>query len=1045
MRCFICVLVALSVIVLPHAVASPEDDVRQLLRRADVQGGLIVHVGCDGGRRTAALHAGDGYVVHGLDRDPADVHRARQYIKSQGLYGDVSVDTWDGRTLPYVDNLVNLVVCEEGSSPSMSEVMRVLCPRGVVLVESDDGWISKTKESEKRIDDWKHYLHDAGNNAVATDHKVGPPYHVHWIASPKYSRHHEHLASISALVSAGGRLFYIIDEGPAASILLPPKWRLVARDAYSGVILWKRKIPTWEDWMHSFRWGPVRLPRRLVATHDRVYVTLGIDSPLVALDASSGKTVQEYEGTAGAEEVVCSDGTLYAVVDPLKDGENRKNGSGGEMQIIALDAGSGKMRWERAEKSLLPLTLAASDGRVFYQDAGAVVCRDGASGELIWRAERAAPQERPTWSSPALVVHDGVVLSADRRADLEKPKGRAAWNAPYRAGAKGKLIAFSAKDGSRLWSCECAEAFHAPPDVFVIDGLVWVGQDRMRHNEDFTEGRDLHTGEVKQRISTAEAFKTTMGHHRCYRNKATSRYILAGRTGVEFINPESGRTLREHWIRGTCQYGIMPCNGLLYVPPHSCACFIEAKLAGFFALSAHKQRDGNGQDDTGATALERGPAYAASLTSADPWKDDWPTYRHDAARSGHTASTVPAQLERAWEAEIGRKLSSPVVADGKAIVASGGDHTIHALDARTGKKVWAFTAGGSVDSPPTVTGGRVVFGCTDGRVYCLRVSDGKLIWRFRAARAKRRIVAQEKLESVWPVHGSTVVRDGAVYCAAGRTSYLDSGIYVYKLDLKTGAKLAERRLYSRNPQTGDQPDEPRPYEMPGALPDILSADDEFVYMRQLGFDTKKLEPRKAGAHLWSPAGFLDDTWWHRTYWIYGKHFYAGYIGWYFSGREVPAGRLLVHDDSTIYGYGYKPESYRGATGRKYHLFAIDKRETDQESPDYHRARRDYPPGGNRKFKVDFRWTADVPMLVRAMVSAGDQLFIFGPPEEGLKSLSAMQGKKGGLLHVVSAEDGKKLAQYEMDALPAWDGMAAASGRLYVTTADGRLICMSGSE
>ena len=38
------------------------------------------------------------------------------------------------------------------------------------------------------------------------------------------------------MVSAAGRLFYILDEGPigVADKRLPQKWALVARDAFSG-------------------------------------------------------------------------------------------------------------------------------------------------------------------------------------------------------------------------------------------------------------------------------------------------------------------------------------------------------------------------------------------------------------------------------------------------------------------------------------------------------------------------------------------------------------------------------------------------------------------------------------------------------------------------------------------------------------------------------------------------------------------------------------------------------------------------------------------
>ena len=43
---------------------------------------------------------------------------------------------------------------------------------------------------------------------------------------------------------------------------------------------------------------------------------------------------------------------------------------------------------------------------------------------------------------------------------------------------------------------------------------------------------------------------------------------------------------RNNWLRGTCQYGIMPANGLVYVPSHSCGCYPESKLWGFWALAA---------------------------------------------------------------------------------------------------------------------------------------------------------------------------------------------------------------------------------------------------------------------------------------------------------------------------------------------------------------------------------------------------------------------------------------------------------------------------
>ena len=111
-------IIVLSVgFVLPTTAHS--EDAEQILSATGVQGGLIVHLGCGDGKLTAALRAGDGYLVHGLDADRANVARARAYVESLGLYGDVAIDEWVGPALPYADNLVNLLVAEDLGEVSM--------------------------------------------------------------------------------------------------------------------------------------------------------------------------------------------------------------------------------------------------------------------------------------------------------------------------------------------------------------------------------------------------------------------------------------------------------------------------------------------------------------------------------------------------------------------------------------------------------------------------------------------------------------------------------------------------------------------------------------------------------------------------------------------------------------------------------------------------------------------------------------------------------------------------------------------------------------
>ena len=148
-------------------------------------------------------------------------------------------------------------------------------------------------------------MHDASNNAVAHDDRIGPPRHLQWQSGPRWGRHHDHMASVSAMVTARGRVFSIVDEGARVSPQLPADWKLVARDAFNGVLLWKLPIERWHDNLWPLKSGPANLPRRLVAGGDTVYVTLGIEAPVTALDAATGKTVlREYADTSGAEEIV---------------------------------------------------------------------------------------------------------------------------------------------------------------------------------------------------------------------------------------------------------------------------------------------------------------------------------------------------------------------------------------------------------------------------------------------------------------------------------------------------------------------------------------------------------------------------------------------------------------------------------------------------------------------------------------------------------------------------------------------------------------------
>ncbi len=911
---------------------------KALLQRAGVDGGLVVHVGCREGGRTAELHGSGAFLVQGLERDPRLVARARARIRSLGLYGKVTIQTWSGPNLPYVDNLVRLLVLEEPGLVSRAELMRVLAPGGVALVKRGGKWEKRVKPIPSEIDEWTHYLHDSTGNPVSHDLMVGPPRRFQWTAAPRWSRHHDRMASMSALVSSGGRIFYIMDMGPRASILLPPKWFLVARDAFSGVFLWKRAIRRWWPHLWPFKSGPIQPARRLVASGNRVYVTLGLDAPLSCLDAATGKTLRIYQGTKATEEILLYGDTLFLLVQdrgrevpdflPLSRNVGKAKArvaqefpwDGKERWILALRPESGEILWRRRAR-VVPLSLAVGSKGVFYHDGEKIRRLDRGSGKEIWRSAPVSLRSSiPVNFGPNLVLYEDLVLFS---------------------GGDRRMWGLSAETGKILWEKPHPRSGHnSQEDLLVAGGLVWSGAIATGRDSGTFTGRDPRTGEV--RISFPPDVKTYWFHHRCYRSKATDRFILTSRTGVEFIDFRKKHWEINHWVRGGCIYGIMPCNGLLYAPPHDCSCYAQAKVSGFCALAAGKEEEGKEEGGAeGEDRLEKGPAYGFEGGRAGPGVSDWPVFRHDPERSGATPSEVPAKLGRLWATPLGGRLTSPVLAGGRLFTATIEDHTLHALSVRTGKEVWSFTAGGRIDSPPAIHRGLVLFGCADGRLYCLRASDGKSVWTFRAAPRDRRMVSYDQVESVWPLHGSPLVLGDTVYCVAGRSAFLDGGLRLFRLDALTGRVLSKTVIDDLDPRTGANLQvNVRILNMPVALPDILSSDGKFLFMRTQAFrlDGTRLplpetppdparwvaEQGKGHVHLFCPTGFLDGSWFHRGYWVFGSRWSSGAGFYWRAGRYAPAGRILVCDEKRVYGYGRMPQYFQWTTPLNYHLFASKK-------------------------------------------------------------------------------------------------------------------------
>ncbi len=1004
--------------------ADPESEAAAILAATGVRGGLVVQLGCGDGQLAAALGQQASFVVQALDRDSERVMQAREFLSRQGVYGRISAECWQADRLPYVDYSVNLVVVMDGDLVAQDEVLRVLVPRGVAYVRDGSQWRTIVKPLREGVDEWTHFLHDATGNPVAQDEIVGPPRHLQWTAGPRHSRSHEHTPSIQAVVSAHGRVVYLADQGSLETLKDPARWSLIARDAYNGVLLWERPIENW--FPHIFGWtqGPQQLQRRLVAVEDRVFVTLGYFAPLSELDAATGQTVRQYPGTEGADEIYWDDGVLVVVVsqvdqdrltayeqweqqarqpnsplrlrdtrDPVAKvlcaGENRAARS-----LLVFDAGNGQLLWSLQggqAQGLKPLSTRISNQRIYLEQRGSLRCCDLRTGELVW-AKQADPLRA--------VSKDALVCLSKRNVTLLAPEdGAERWQQPISLSAVRDVLLV----GDSLWlgggkPYDTGNAKHTGP--------LWGPYFAVQH--------DLATGAIVKEITD----ENPKHHHRCYENKATPNYILGGRRGTELLDLESGDYLSHSWARGTCRYGVMPCNGMIYVPPHACGCYVTVKLMGFNALAP---------DLPGSSRLapqestERGVAFEAARAGSWPAESaPWPTFRGNNQRSGQAAAPVPVQLARKWQAAQLPGATPPVVGPTHVLVAIPEQHEVRALDRATGATAWRFVAGGRVDSPPTLVQGQVCFGCRDGSVYALRASDGQLIWRFRGALADQTIVAHGQVESVAPVHGSVLASQDSVYFVAGRSSYLDDGLIFYRLDARTGQLQVKEKIYSPDPETGQQPEQYGPAAMPGARADILASDGQHIYLRDLAYNLDGIPEPQAAPHLFTLTDYLDDTCAHRSYWIFGTQpsLATGCSG---RARDLLFGRVLVFDQDTVYGYGRESVHWSNEfEDGKYRLFA---RRQDATTP---------------------HWNVTCPVHVSAMLLADTVVFAAGAgPAPGRFVETSVS--ESPLLLAYDTTDGRELARMDLPARPVANGLAAAAGQLVLTLEDGTVLCLGAAQ
>ena len=1029
----------------------------------ELGGGIAVQLGCGDGKALVKLASDGNCLVHGLDKDAGTVAKAREYLRSKKLYGDVSVAVYDGKTLPYGDNVVNLITGDSLGGISKQEALRVLVPGGAMVIDGK----KTVKPWPKNIDDWPQYLNKADNNAVAMDSVVGPPRRLQWMDKPIWARSHMAISTTIALVSGNGRLFSIEDTAPTANPYLPTAFKIVARDAFNGRTLWTREITNWDSITMYIKCLPVQQQRRMAVAGDTLYCTFELEGAVSAIDAATGKVLKVYKGTDPTQELAYDDGILFLNVgerfpsaaynivktkgkpfvegvDPSQPfhGSGFREGYDPEIQdkenpvsvIMAVDPKSGKTLWKTEPlNKYTAATLSIKNGRAVYQTADGVFCVNARTGESLWANKKPIMNALGHDSGTPGTLPNTMVITDDKVFSVEQKTDK-----PQKASVpKYTLRTYSVEDGKLLWEAPVAGNYEASADIFVVHGSLWDGGGAAPAQYNIETGEVIKT--VKQKMNGP------MGHDRCYRNMITERYYINSKTGgADFINLKTGEELPHHWTRGGCGMGVLPAIGLLYSTPYSCVSSVGSMFQGMnaFAPVSGLTKSNDPLPVSRSVRLEKGPAYGKVRDGAPAGVDDWPVYRCDGARSGIATSKASSGLKPKWTAKLATRGSALTSAAGKVFVADIDTHTLYALDGGDGETVWQFTADGRIDSPPSYYKGMVFFGSRDGWLYCLRATDGELVYRFKDL-PDRLICAFGQFESAWPVSGSVLVLDGKIYFAAGHSSFLDGGMFLYCLDPATGKVLNSRGVYGPFDETTGFPVAAKGAEAQAGFKNgILVSRGDGIHLRQKSFGEDLSDASTGQPHILPITGFLDAQPQHRTGWML-----ASSVRWWQSGVKD----ILVSDGTDAYeveGFPvYHNHSYFDPRRSGYKLIASTAGAPPPAEPE--KPKR----GGKSKKKTKSRgsqrsekWRTNIPITGKAIGLAGDVLFVAGEPMTFKGDVShktyadAYAGKLGGRLLAVSATDGKTLAEYKLNAAPAWDGIAIAGGQLFISLADGSVQC-----
>lgn len=573
------------------------------LRRAGLPDrGWVLVTGIGSGRLVEALLAETALGLVLIDPDPAKVDRWRKRLVGSGRYGvRASVHTLPAGRLPFTDAAANAVISESGLEDGsggpypIEELDRLVRPYGGVR------WTDAGKEPVRRgalegAGEWTHQFGNPSNTANSGDRRVHAGLRLQWFGGPGPDPMVDRHLRAPAPLCAGGRLF------------VPGEDQILAVDAYNGTLLWQRDLPGSQRYSMPYDAGyqSVDGERLAVAVRDSCWILRASDGEVVrrwrvpdppphgggedpaGVEWHWGYTVLSGDGLFGSAQRSTASRTTPGYDQIAADYGNDQPLVTG-VSVFRLEAGSGRVVWQRPGGVVLNTTLTLHADRLLYVEARAPGLRTHPTGRMPlstllegdpWLVALDAATGEPRWEQRL----EGEILSsrsvlyllgAGNRLVLVGSRLGDARDTRYLVECRGL------EDGKRLWEgghgagkpgeFSHGEQVHHPvvlDDLLVAEPVTY----------DLVTGRPVAgpSGEdVWQLVRPGHSCGTLSGAADCLFFRANNPTVLDLRASLRSASVLPRKLAPS---RTGCWINMIPAAGLLLVPEASAGCICQYSL-----------------------------------------------------------------------------------------------------------------------------------------------------------------------------------------------------------------------------------------------------------------------------------------------------------------------------------------------------------------------------------------------------------------------------------------------------------------------------------